>query len=116
LLGKAGTAEQKKVSNNRPGYYRLEVTHVLQRRAEVSTKVTKVTKEMIGDRAKDMLYVDLLCTSPESQGHGYGGALLDTITRLVGRHFISTFTSPNLYSIGGRQWAGIMARLQQHIK
>jgi len=89
------------VGTDRLGYYILGVTHVLQRRAEVGTKVTNVTKEKIGDRTKDMLYVDLLCTSPESQDHGYGGALLDTITRLVGRDFIFTSTSPDLYFIGG---------------
>jgi len=29
------------------------------------------------------MYVNLLATQPQSQGHGYGGALLDTVTRLV---------------------------------
>ena len=43
----------------------------------------KLISEVLGDRIKDMIFVDLLATQPESQGHGYGGALLDTITRLV---------------------------------
>ncbi|KIM46361.1 hypothetical protein M413DRAFT_441453 [Hebeloma cylindrosporum] len=43
----------------------------------------KLISEILGDRIKDMIYVNLLATQPQSQGHGYGGALLDIVTRLA---------------------------------
>jgi len=43
----------------------------------------KLISEVLGDRIKHMIYVNLLATQPQSQGHGYGGTLLDTVTRLV---------------------------------
>ncbi|KAF8969471.1 hypothetical protein BDZ97DRAFT_246528 [Flammula alnicola] len=55
-----------------------------QKRAlESNTKTAKVQNEVLGDRVKEMLYVGLVATDPQSQGHGYGGALLDTITSMA---------------------------------
>jgi GNAT superfamily N-acetyltransferase len=49
----------------------------------VTGKLEALVKDKIGERAKDMIHVNIVCTDPESQGHGYASALLDTITRLV---------------------------------
>ena len=47
---------------------------------------------------KDMIYVEMLATHPESQGKGYASALLDTITfevcrrsRLTNKHKLNCF-------------------------
>jgi len=56
----------------------------------------KLVSEVLGDRIKDMIYVNLLATQPQSQGHGYGGALLDTVTRLV--CYLARFKSQQLTS------------------
>ncbi|KAG6852604.1 hypothetical protein C0991_010690, partial [Blastosporella zonata] len=40
-------------------------------------------KRMLGDRVDEMWYVDGIFTDPASQGHGYGGALLDAATTMV---------------------------------
>jgi ribosomal protein S18 acetylase RimI-like enzyme len=37
----------------------------------------------IGNRADQMWYIDSLSTEPASQGQGFGGALLDSVTTLV---------------------------------
>ncbi|KAJ3518079.1 hypothetical protein NLJ89_g93 [Agrocybe chaxingu] len=51
-----------------------------KRYAEARTKLDKVVAETIGDRAKDMIFINLLCTAPPSQHRGYASALLATIT------------------------------------
>jgi predicted GNAT family acetyltransferase len=50
---------------------------------EFRTKAGEVISEQIGPREKEMIYVSLVFTAPESQGHGYASALVGTITRLV---------------------------------
>lgn len=46
-------------------------------------KALEETPEL-GENIKEMLLVELLATSPESQGRGYGSALLRAITLMVG--------------------------------
>ncbi|KAH6915065.1 hypothetical protein BKA70DRAFT_1420014 [Coprinopsis sp. MPI-PUGE-AT-0042] len=53
------------------------------RRKEFAEKRAAVMKDTIGDRSKDMILVSLVCTDPESRGHGYASALLATITRIA---------------------------------
>jgi hypothetical protein len=48
------------------------------------SKAKATVEEVIGDRAKDMLYVNGLATAPAEQGRGYGGAVLDSVTKGVG--------------------------------
>jgi len=43
----------------------------------------KASKEAIGDRVKEMIYVSLVATSPASQGRGYGSTLLKEVTTIV---------------------------------
>ncbi|KAF6744657.1 hypothetical protein DFP72DRAFT_1176731 [Ephemerocybe angulata] len=52
----------------------------LKRRAECDTKMKPVIADKLGDRAKDMIYIPLVVTEPESQGRGYSKALLSTVT------------------------------------
>ncbi|RXW17074.1 hypothetical protein EST38_g8777 [Candolleomyces aberdarensis] len=54
-----------------------------KREEEFQSKLDKIVSEKFGERAKDMIYVDLIFTAPGSQGHGYASALLDTITALA---------------------------------
>lgn len=37
----------------------------------------------LGERVNQMWYVEGLCTDPNYQGRGYGGAVLDAVTILV---------------------------------
>ncbi|KAF4619343.1 hypothetical protein D9613_005109 [Agrocybe pediades] len=50
---------------------------------EAEEKMNKAAEEVLGDRVKEMVYVGLLATSPKSQGHGYGSALLEEVTRIA---------------------------------
>lgn len=59
------------------------LTFIPQREEELTRKLNKIVSEKIGERAKDMIYVDLVFTAPESQGHGYASTLLKTLTALV---------------------------------
>jgi len=52
-----------------------------ERSKEMMSKAEATVEEAIGDRAKDMLFVDLLATAPAEQGRGYGSAVLDSITK-----------------------------------
>jgi len=52
-----------------------------ERGKEITTKTEAVVEKAIGDRTKDMFYVDGLATAPAEQGHGYGGAVLDSVTK-----------------------------------
>lgn len=54
-----------------------------QRGDERDRKLKIVLEETIGDRLSSMVYVDILATDPKSQGHGYGGMLLEAINDLV---------------------------------
>ena len=54
-----------------------------KRREEFKSKIDKVSKETPGDRAKEMIFVDLLCVKPDSQNLGYGSALLKTALSIV---------------------------------
>jgi len=56
----------------------------MQRSKEMTLNAKAAVEEAIGDRAKDMLYVNVLATAPAEQGRGYGGAVLDNITKEVG--------------------------------
>ncbi|KAI5120670.1 hypothetical protein M0805_006959 [Coniferiporia weirii] len=51
----------------------------MKRFNEAKTKMEKLHNEKLGDSAAEMIYIDLLATKPESQGQGYGSALLQTI-------------------------------------
>lgn len=51
------------------------------------TKAEAVAEKVIGDRTEDMFYVDCLATAPTGQGRGYGGAVLDSVTKEVGLSF-----------------------------
>ncbi len=55
----------------------------MQRRKEVLQKITSATERVYGDRVKSMVHIDGLATSPQSQGRGYAGALLDAVTAKV---------------------------------
>jgi len=50
-----------------------------RRAAEVKAKIQIAVSRSLGDRVKNMLYVDSLATEPASQGWGYGGALLESV-------------------------------------
>ena len=47
-------------------------------------KTRKALDRVLGDRIGDMLHVMILATERSSQKRGYGGALLDAVTSLVG--------------------------------
>ncbi|KAF9006553.1 hypothetical protein BDQ17DRAFT_1351943 [Cyathus striatus] len=54
-----------------------------KREKEYEIKRDEVFSRVIGDRDKEMAVLDLLCTELASQGHGYGGALVDAINLLA---------------------------------
>ncbi|PPR04065.1 hypothetical protein CVT24_010640 [Panaeolus cyanescens] len=56
-----------------------------KRLKEYNTKMKKALEETpeLGENIKDMILVELLATSPESQGHGYGTALLSALTLIA---------------------------------
>ncbi|KJA29873.1 hypothetical protein HYPSUDRAFT_244279 [Hypholoma sublateritium FD-334 SS-4] len=60
-----------------------QTTEQKKRAAELAEKSTVAVRLAIGDRVSSMIYVSLLATDPESQGHGYGGALLEAINDLA---------------------------------
>lgn len=47
------------------------------------SKMEKLIEDMLGDEAKNMINVRLLCVSPDKQGLGYGSALLNAIIFMV---------------------------------
>jgi len=55
----------------------------VQRSEEYKRRVDAAVQEKLGERVNEMILVQLVFTNPDSQGHGYGGMLLDSITRLV---------------------------------
>ncbi|KAH8118698.1 hypothetical protein DFH11DRAFT_1568734 [Phellopilus nigrolimitatus] len=66
-----------------------------QRFNEVQSKSQKLREEKLGDSVKSMIYLNLIATAPESQGHGYGTALMDTVLFQadIHRHSIYLFAS-----------------------
>ncbi|KAL4265043.1 Acyl-CoA N-acyltransferase [Pleurotus pulmonarius] len=58
----------------------LRSAELRKRRKEVLQKITSATERVYGDRVKSMVHIDGLATSPQSQGRGYAGALLDAVT------------------------------------
>ncbi|KAF8914156.1 hypothetical protein CPB84DRAFT_61817 [Gymnopilus junonius] len=80
--------------------YRSLTEEQKKRRDEIDEKVTNLTKNVLGDRTKEMIYVDLLVTEPRSQRHGYGSALLQTMTSygdsLVRAVWLQTATHQNV--------------------
>jgi len=54
-----------------------------ERYEEDKRKSKAVVQNTIGDNVKDMMYVNGICTSPASQGRGYGGAVLDSVTAIA---------------------------------
>jgi len=81
-LQNSATSMQREVVNlqNLP----LDSLKSVQRSKEMISKAKATMEEVIGDRAKDMLYVNGLATAPAEQGRGYGGAVLDSVTKEVG--------------------------------
>jgi GNAT superfamily N-acetyltransferase len=65
------------------GVRKLQSPKQRERAEENTRKMTAVIQNTIGDNAKDMLCVNGICTSPASQGRGYGGAVLDSITSIA---------------------------------
>jgi len=58
---------------------------------EVTLKLEDVVKNTLGEKVDDMLYVDLLATSPTSQGKGYGSALVAAVTSMADLQNRTTF-------------------------
>lgn len=52
-----------------------------KRLEEVQTKITALIEESLGVDALSMRVINSLATAPEYQGRGYGGALVDEVTR-----------------------------------
>uniref|UniRef100_A0A8H7Y1B9 N-acetyltransferase domain-containing protein n=1 Tax=Psilocybe cubensis TaxID=181762 RepID=A0A8H7Y1B9_PSICU len=61
----------------------IAVKESRKRNKEFARKSEKVISETLGDRVREMAYVNLLATDPHHQGRGYGGALLESITRIA---------------------------------
>ncbi|PPQ77410.1 hypothetical protein CVT25_010992 [Psilocybe cyanescens] len=59
----------------------IGVKEARKRNKEFARKSEVVISETLGDRIREMIYVNLLATDPQNQGQGYGGALLESITR-----------------------------------
>lgn len=55
----------------------------IQRRRETTAALDAFKQQKLGDRIKDLQYVEIICTAPECQGRGYGGALLKNIIAAV---------------------------------
>ncbi|KAF8165512.1 hypothetical protein B0H34DRAFT_242067 [Crassisporium funariophilum] len=62
---------------------RFSSAECYKRHQEIEQKTRDAVRRAIGDRVKDMLKIMILATEPASQGHGYGGALLDGVTSLA---------------------------------
>lgn len=59
------------------------LTRRLQRIKELVRLVEGAAKRAFGNSLKEMFYIDVLCSHPDYQGHGYGSAVLDTVTAMV---------------------------------
>jgi len=62
-----------------------------KRKQELRAKATALNESTLGDRAKDMYYIDVPGTAPASQGQGYGGMLVDAITALADKDGRATY-------------------------
>jgi GNAT superfamily N-acetyltransferase len=56
-----------------------------QRGEELRAKHRIAFKEVLGDREEEVIHLQVLATNPEKQGHGYGSALVRTVTGIVSR-------------------------------
>ncbi|TEB35776.1 hypothetical protein FA13DRAFT_1378282 [Coprinellus micaceus] len=65
------------------GFGKVQNEEHKKRRREFDAKLQTAIARTIGDRAKTMVYVNLVVTTPESQGHGYASTLLHKVTRLA---------------------------------
>ena len=83
LSRRVGTVEQRKVESEKP-FIDYTLLKPQKRNQEVEEKTRKALDRVLGDRIKDMLTVMILATEPSSRKRGYGGALLDAVTSLVG--------------------------------
>ncbi|KAF8914157.1 hypothetical protein CPB84DRAFT_61505 [Gymnopilus junonius] len=54
-----------------------------KRNDEFEGKYKEAVRRALGSRTRDMFCVMLLATESDSQGHGYGGALLDSLSSLA---------------------------------
>jgi len=50
---------------------------------EFATKADDLAKQSFGERLNEMWMIGMLCTEPESQGKGFGGALVEAITAMA---------------------------------
>lgn len=53
---------------------------------ELITKAERAAKDILGDRMKEIMFVDMLCVKPERQNLGYGTALMDNVLSAVGSY------------------------------
>ncbi|KAI5120671.1 hypothetical protein M0805_006960 [Coniferiporia weirii] len=65
----------------------------MKRYKEVHTKADKLRDEKLGDSQKEMIYINILATKPESQGKGYGSALLKTVLSMVQGRYVHLVSS-----------------------
>ncbi|GJE84058.1 hypothetical protein PsYK624_001330 [Phanerochaete sordida] len=68
-----------------------------QRGEELRAKHKAAFKEALGDREEEVIGLQVLATHPEKQGHGYGSALVRTITGIAdaqGRATALTSSNP----------------------
>ncbi len=61
----------------------VSLTLALQRHNEGSAKKEELVKDAFGDRVKDMYEIMALATAQESQGRGYGSALVKHVLEKV---------------------------------
>jgi len=54
-----------------------------RRMAEANAKSQLLVERHLGERIKDMIYVQLLATHPSCQGHGYATALMQTVIAIA---------------------------------
>ena len=109
-FGLLNSREKKKVCFRR-FFTTMSLTYsVPQREKEVQDKTTKMIEDSLGDSAKEMVYVSLIATSPESQGRGYGGALMKTIILTVRYGFFKERTLLKTpFGIGLYSWSSTLS-------
>ncbi|OSC97096.1 hypothetical protein PYCCODRAFT_1399433 [Trametes coccinea BRFM310] len=59
---------------------KFDTKELTKRKKEMEEKVGAMVGEALGERVADMYEVQALATAPEAQGHGYGSALVTTVT------------------------------------
>lgn len=68
-----------------------------KRGEEIRAKHTVAFKEALGDRELEVIHLQVLATHPDKQGHGYGSALVRTVTGIAdaqGRATVLTSSNP----------------------